>query len=89
MIRKRMGKSGKTSRKADRNRKAGSSTRAATEPVQATSNAEIDRYLIPIVGAVSALIFVTAALTDQWRGAVLTEIQVLVVGAAARWGLRY
>ena len=89
MIRKPMGKSGKTSRKGDRNRKAGTAAKSANETAPATSNAEIDRYLIPIVAGVSALVLVTAALTDQWRGAVLTEIQVLIVGAAARWGLRY
>ena len=89
MIRKPMGKSGKISRKAERNRKASPATKAATEPATATSNAEIDRYLIPIVGGISALVIITGALTDQWRGAILTEIQVLIVGAAARWGLRY
>ena len=89
MIRKPMGKSGKTARKADRDRKASATTKSTKETAPATSNAEIDRYLIPIVAAVSALVIVTAALTDQWRGAVLTEIQILIVGAAARWGLRY
>jgi len=49
---------------------------------------DVDRYLIPIVAVVSAVVILTGALTDQWRGAVITEIQVLVVGAAARWGLR-
>lgn len=81
MIRSAMGKS---SRKPKRKQ------RIAAEPMSdATDSAvDVDRYLIPIVVAVSALVILTGALTDQWRGAVITEIQVLVVGAAARWGLR-
>jgi hypothetical protein len=52
------------------------------------ANTNVDRFVFPIVIAISALVLVTAALTDQWRGAVITEVQVLVVGAVARWGLR-
>jgi hypothetical protein len=48
-----------------------------------------ETWVLPSVAVVSALVLVTAATTDQWRGAVITEIQILVVGAAAWWGLRH
>jgi hypothetical protein len=75
---------GKSSRK--QKRKPKSSADSSSDPT--ASSVDVDRYLIPIVAVVSALVILTGALTDQWRGAVITEIQVLAVGAAARWGLR-
>jgi len=75
---------GKSSRKPGQKKR--SAKPEATEPE--ASNPDADRFVLPIVVAVSALVLVTAALTDQWRGAVITEIQVLVVGAVAWWGLR-
>ena len=81
MIRSLMGKS---SKKQKRKTKSG----ADSSSDSTASAVDVDRYLIPIVLAGSALVILTGALTDQWRGAVITEIQVLVVGAAARWGLR-
>ncbi|MFP6665219.1 MAG: hypothetical protein VCC00_13555 [Deltaproteobacteria bacterium] len=47
-----------------------------------------EAWVLPSVVVVSAVVLVTAATTDQWRGAFMTEIQILVVGAAAWWGLR-
>ncbi len=47
-----------------------------------------EAWVLPSVVAVSALVLFTAATTDQWRGALMTEVQILVVGTAAWWGLR-
>ncbi len=67
------------------------SSRRAAKP----SNEEVaaaqwgaDRYVFPIVIAVSGLVLGTGAFTDQWRGAMITEVQVLAVGAVVWWGLR-
>ncbi len=75
---------GKSSRKQKRKQKPGPDP--SSDPTASAD--DVDRYLIPIVAVVSAVVILTGALTDQWRGAMITEIQVLVVGAAARWGLR-
>jgi hypothetical protein len=61
---------------------------------QAKRNAEGQRRLSPaawaIVGilAASALLAYTGVRTGEWRGVVVTEVQVLVVGLATWFVLR-
>ena len=40
------------------------------------------------MAAVTGLLVYAGVTTDNWRGVVVTEIQVLVVGCAAWYGLR-
>lgn len=45
-------------------------------------------WALVAVGAVTLLLLYAGATSGNWRGVVVTEIQVLVVGAAAWYGLR-
>ena len=65
---------------------AASKTDAGVQENGADSRPE--RYVWPIFAAVLGLVLVTAATTDQWRGAWVTSVQLVVVAGAAWWGLR-
>lgn len=45
-------------------------------------------WALVAMGAVTALLVYAGVSTGNWRGVVVTEIQVLVVGCAAWFGLR-
>ena len=61
--------------------------RRMTKEEREASPTTAGRWVLVATGTLTALLLYTGLRDGEWRGVIVSEVQVLAVGLAAYWGL--